>query len=122
MFDIILSGKAPIYEQLYTGVAALISSGRLKAGEKLPAVREVAKRLGINPNTVQKSYFLLEQAGLIRSVPAKGSYVSENADAARALKTQALKKLEESLNAAHDAGVSLVETEEIVGRVWGRAV
>ena len=37
MFEIILSGKAPIYEQLYNGVAMLISSGRLAAGEKLPA-------------------------------------------------------------------------------------
>ena len=122
MFEIILSGKAPIYEQLYNGVAMLISSGRRAAGEKLPAVREVAKQLGINPNTVQKSYFLLEQAGLIYSIPAKGSYVSENADAAKALKARALKKLEESLNAAYDSGISLQETEELVGRVWGRAV
>lgn len=122
MFEIILSGKAPIYEQLYNGVAALISTGRLKAGEKLPAVREVAKQLGINPNTVQKSYFLLEQAGLIYSMPAKGSYVAENADAARALKNQALKKLEDNLNAAYNAGVTLQETEEMVQRVWSRAV
>lgn len=122
MFEINLSGKAPIYEQLYNGVAALISSGRLRTGEKLPAVREVAKSLGINPNTVQKSYFLLEQAGLIYSIPAKGSYVSESADAAKALKARALKKLEESLNAAYASGVSLRETEELVGRVWGRAV
>lgn len=122
MFEINLSGKAPIYEQLYNGVAALISSGRLRTGEKLPVVREVAKSLGINPNTVQKSYFLLEQAGLIYSIPAKGSYVSESADAAKALKARALKKLEESLNAAYASGVSLRETEELVGRVWGRAV
>ncbi len=122
MFEINLSGKAPIYEQLYNGVAVLISSGRLTAGEKLPAVREVAKQLGINPNTVQKSYFLLEQAGLIYSIPAKGSYVADNADAARALKTQALKKLEDGLNAAYNAGVTLQETEELVQRVWSRAV
>lgn len=122
MFEINLSGKAPIYEQLYNGVAALISTGRLTAGERLPAVREVAKQLGINPNTVQKSYFLLEQAGLIYSIPAKGSYVSDNADAAKALKTQALKKLEDSLNAAHNSGVTLQETEELVRRVWSRAV
>ncbi len=122
MFEIILSGKAPIYEQLYNGVAMLISSGRLGAGEKLPAVREVAKQLGINPNTVQKSYFLLEQAGLIYSIPAKGSYVRENTDAAKALKAHALKKLEECLNEAFNSGVSLQETEELVGRIWGKAV
>lgn len=122
MFEINLSGKAPIYEQLYNGVAVLISTGRLAAGEKLPAVREVAKQLGINPNTVQKSYFLLEQAGLIYSIPAKGSYVADNADAARALKTRALKKLEDSLNDAYNSGITLKETEDMVQRVWSRAV
>lgn len=122
MFEINLSGKAPIYEQLYNGVAVLISTGRLAAGEKLPAVREVAKQLGINPNTVQKSYFLLEQAGLIYSIPAKGSYVADNADAAKALKTRALKKLEDSLNDAYNSGITLKETEDMVQRVWSRAV
>lgn len=122
MFEINLSGKAPIYEQLYNGVAVLISTGRLAAGEKLPAVREVAKQLGINPNTVQKSYFLLEQAGLIYSIPAKGSYVADNADAAKALKTRALRKLEDSLNDAYNSGITLKETEDMVQRVWSRAV
>lgn len=81
MFSIDIRGGAPIYEQLYNRISELISSGTLVENEKLPAVREVAKEMGINPNTVQKAYQLLEQKGLIYSVPAKGSYVS-SADAA----------------------------------------
>lgn len=119
MFDISLTGKAPIYEQLYNGIAGLISSGRMSSGEKLPAVREVAKQLGINPNTVQKSYLLLEQAGLIYSIPAKGSYVSDEGNAAKALHEQALKRLTEDMETAKRAGVTAKEQKTLADKVWG---
>ena len=72
MLNIRLEGKLPIYEQLYNGISRLISSGELEPDERLPAVREVAKQFGINPNTVQKSYSQLEQAGLILLDTCKG--------------------------------------------------
>ena len=52
MFAIHISGGTPISEQLFTHISELIISGALKENEKLPAVREVAKELAINPNTV----------------------------------------------------------------------
>lgn len=118
MLDIRLEGKAPIYEQLFSGIAGLISSGELKPDEKLPAVREVAKQFGVNPNTVQKSYMQLEQAGLIYSIPAKGSYVAALKDAAQALHSGALKKLEAALGEAHDIGVSAAEAAALVDKIW----
>lgn len=118
MFDIRLEGKAPIYEQLVSGIAQLISSGQLAADEKLPAVREIAKQMGINPNTVQKSYALLEQAGLIYSIPAKGSYVASSTDTAAALRADAVKHLETALEAAHRSGVTREEVTETVNRIW----
>jgi len=118
VIDIRLEGKAPIYEQLFDGIAGQINSGALKADERLPAVREIAKQLGINPNTVQKTYALLEQAGLIYSIPAKGSYVSSGAEAAAAVHADALKKLETAMNAAKRAGISRSEAEEMAGRIW----
>ncbi|MBQ9949055.1 MAG: GntR family transcriptional regulator [Oscillospiraceae bacterium] len=118
MFDIRLSGKAPIYEQLYNGIAQLISSGRLRPDEKLPAVREVAKNLGINPNTVQKAYSQLETAGLIYSMPAKGSYVSPQREAAEIFRTEAMKRLEECLSDAKNVGVTLEDAVEAAKRIW----
>ncbi len=118
MLDIRLEGKAPIYEQLFGGIAGLISSGELKPDERLPAVREVAKQLGINPNTVQKAYVLLEQSGLIYSIPAKGSYVSPKTEAAEALRTEALKRLDESLQAAKKGGVTREEVLGSVKKIW----
>lgn len=118
MLDIRLEGKAPIYEQLFSGVAGLISSGKLKPDERLPAVREVAKQLGINPNTVQKAYALLEQAGFIYSMPAKGSYVSPQTAAADAVRTEALRRLEEELAAAKKSGVTREAVIGSVEKIW----
>lgn len=77
MFTMRLEGGAPIYEQLERRIKELILSGEMAEGERLPAVREIAKQLSINPNTVQRTYASLEAQGLIYSIPAKGSYVAE---------------------------------------------
>lgn len=77
MFSLRLQGGLPLSEQLEARIAELIISGEMAENEKLPAVREVAKELTINPNTVQKTYRQLEQRGLIYSLPGKGSYVAE---------------------------------------------
>lgn len=119
MLNIRLEGKLPIYEQLYNGISQLISSGGLKPDDKLPAVREVAKQFGINPNTVQKAYAQLEQAGLIYSIPAKGSYVSAEKTAADAVKREALRRTEQELVSAHRAGVLIEEIYALADKVWG---
>ena len=118
MLNIRLEGKLPIYEQLFNGIARLVSSGELSPDEKLPAVREVAKQFGINPNTVQKAYAQLEQSGLIYSIPAKGSYVSGEKAAADAVKGEALRRIEQELRSAYRAGVGLDEIKSLAENIW----
>lgn len=118
MLNIRLEGKLPIYEQLYNGIARLVSSEELVPNEKLPAVREVAKQFGINPNTVQKAYAQLEQSGLIYSIPAKGSYVSPEKAAADAVKGEALRKTEQELRSACRAGIGLDEIISLAESIW----
>ena len=67
----------PIYEQLEEKVRRLILSGAIAEGERLPSVRELASQLAINPNTIQRAYRELEQAGFIYSVPGKGSFAGK---------------------------------------------
>ena len=67
----------PIYEQLEEKLRRLILSGAIAEGEKLPSVRELAARLAINPNTIQRAYRELEQAGFLYSVPGKGSFAGK---------------------------------------------
>ena len=111
MFAMQLEGGAPIYEQLVTRITELISNGTLAENEKLPAVREVAKALGVNPNTVQKAYSILEQSGLIYSIPAKGSYVGKAEKTEEIIKKKILAALSENVSEALKAGV---EEEEIM--------
>ena len=65
----------PIYSQIVDGCRERIVSGVLRQGDKLPSVRELACRLAINPNTIQRAYRELEMGGWIASVPGKGSFV-----------------------------------------------
>lgn len=67
----------PIYEQITNNLRRLIASGGIAPGERLPSVRELATRLTINPNTIQRAYRQLEQEGYIVSLPGKGCFAAE---------------------------------------------
>ncbi len=69
-----------IGEQLCLGIAM----GEFRAGERLLSVREVALAAGVNPNTVQRSFELLEQDGIVYSVRGSGWYVAEDVSRAHA--------------------------------------
>jgi GntR family transcriptional regulator len=65
----------PIYAQLERGLRAAIASGRLKAGDQLPTVREMAVELRVNANTVARVYGELERADVLETRRGVGSFV-----------------------------------------------
>ncbi len=69
----------PIYVQLERGIRAAIATGRLKPGEKLPTVRQLAVDLRINANTVAKVYAELERGGVVETRRGVGTFVLEPA-------------------------------------------
>ena len=70
--------STPIYEQIELGIKELILKGALKAGEKLPSVREMSAILTINPNTISKAYGELEREGIIETLRGKWTYITHN--------------------------------------------
>ena len=72
--EIHLTGKKSIYEEIKETVERYISLGVLKDGERLPSVRNLALKLGVNPNTVARAYYELEDEGVIHSIPKKGVF------------------------------------------------
>lgn len=76
MFQLDLKSRKSIYEQVVDHIKELIVTGILKTDEKLPSVRELSKRLTINPNTVQKAYRELEHQGFVYTVSGLGCFVS----------------------------------------------
>lgn len=74
MFSVNYRDPLPLYEQIKTKLRYMMLTDVLTPDSKLPSVRELASKLAINPNTIQRAYRELEAEGLIVSVPGKGSY------------------------------------------------
>jgi GntR family transcriptional regulator len=75
--------RTPIYAQLERGLRAAIAAGRLRAGDQLPTVRQLAVELRINANTVARVYSALERAGVLETRRGVGSFVSTTPQKAR---------------------------------------
>ena len=104
----------PIYEQVRDGLRTLIVSGALQGDEKLPSVRELASRLAINPNTIQRAYRALEQEGYLCSVPGKGSFAMDRAEVDTQRREALLRRFDETVRELLYLGV---EPESLRRRV-----
>ena len=80
MFKINPNSSIPVYEQIEQNIIEYIILGILKPHDVLPSVRNVAKELGINPNTVSKAYSELDSKKITYSIAGKGIYVNENTE------------------------------------------
>ena len=67
----------PIYSQVVTQISRAIAQGLISPGDKLPAVRNLAAELVINPNTVARAYTILEQQGLVTTKTGSGTYATD---------------------------------------------
>ena len=76
--NFIFDNDRPIYIQLVEQLKEYIVSGKFKAGEKLPSVREFAMQIKVNPNTVQKALAEIENQKLIYTERTNGKFVTEN--------------------------------------------
>lgn len=82
----------PIYIQLVERVKMNIISGKMKAAEKLPSIREYAEETMVNPNTVQKAFTELESRQYIFSKRGIGYFVNEDQEFINNLKSEFLEK------------------------------
>ena len=70
--------NTPIYIQIIEFLKKQIVSNKLKAGEKLLSVREMANLFNVNPNTIQRVFQELEREGLTYTERGMGTYVTDN--------------------------------------------
>ncbi len=87
------NNKEPIYLQIVELVKKNIATGDLVPGDKLPSVREMSKDLGVNPNTLQRSYGELERLGITYTRRGMGSFISEGDNSMKDLKVDMGKDL-----------------------------
>ena len=71
--------EKPIWRQIYELIAMRILSGEWRESERIMSVREMAASVGVNPNTVMRSYENLERDGIIFNRRGIGFFVAEGA-------------------------------------------
>ena len=107
--------QKPIYLQIAESLCQRVAAGEWKSGERVPAVREVAVSLGVNPNTIMRSYDYLCTAEIIEPRRGLGYYVADDA-AGKILREQRRLFLEEEwpevLQRMHMLGISLSELKD----------
>lgn len=106
----------PIYIQIEKQIIKLIRLGVYESNTALPSVRAMACELGVNPNTVAKTYKNLEAQGIIYTIVGKGVFVSENND--NQLKKIAVNQLKKSLLEAKASGIEKQEAIDIANTIW----
>ena len=119
-FDrLILDESGPIYLQILRYVKQGIAAGTIANGEELPSRRVVSALLGVNPNTVQKAYRMLEEEGLIQShTGAKSCVVADDAARSR-VRTQLLgQDARAMISAMKQMGVTREEALALLDTLW----
>jgi len=107
---------SPVYRQMMDQVKYYIASGALKPGTQLPSIRELARRLSVNPTTVVKAYNELRHEGGIELEHGKGAFVAEAAARmSRAQCEKALRRIARQLAVeAKQMGAATGTVQEIV--------
>ena len=109
----------PIYQQILRHVKLGIAGGTIPHGETLPSRRVVSALLGVNPNTVQKAYRLLEEEGLIQSRSGAKSCVAADEAARARVRGDLLREEAQSVVAAMKRmGLSRQEALDLIARHW----
>lgn len=121
-FHVAPTSGVPIYRQLLDQVRAQIATGKLREGDFLPSVRQVAADLAVNPMTVSKAYSLLERDGVLELVRGLGMRVAAPADAPRkatnARREEVVRIVGKLVAAARGASLSPEELSALINAAY----
>lgn len=112
-----------IYLQIVHSIKHQVATGRLKPGEQLPTVREMATALRINPNTVARAYDQLDSDNVITTQQGRGTFVREHPDDAHLTRVrhEHLKALMDGVvGKALSMGYGPQEIREAFDKEWAR--
>lgn len=108
----------PIAAQVAFQVKGAVARGELRDGSQLPSVRELARELAVNPNTVVRAYDSLEHDGVIRRRQGAGCFVTgETSDRSRGQRHKQLRELvNRTVTEAFHLGFAPTEIREAIDR------
>ena len=114
-----LEDGMPIYLQIVLYIKRGIIAGVIDDGDELPSRRILSALLGVNPNTVQKTYRLLEDEGLIQSHAGAKSYMVLDEEKVRRIRRELLEgDARAVVSAMKQMGLSLDEATALLKKYW----
>src|SRR5437660_5421597 len=119
MFHIDANHPTPLYAQLERSIRFAIATRKLRIGDQLPTVRQLAVDLRINANTVAKVYAELERSGVVETRRGVGTFVTArpNEAASRRDRDRHLRELADNFIAqSHERGFSIDDVIEHLER------
>ena len=112
------SSPVPLHIQLKQSIILNILSGKLEKGERMPSIRNLAKLLKVNPNTVAKVYYGLEEEGILEGKAGSGFTITLRKKNLDRFKTLILEEeIRSLLETAVKLGFGKKEVMELMGRV-----
>ena len=115
----IMEEGVPIYLQILLFIKRGIAAGTIKDGDELPSRRVLSALLGVNPNTVQKAYRMLEEEGLIRShTGAKSCMVLSDQTIARIREELLEEDARQAVEKLRQMGVTMEEAFALIRKYW----
>lgn len=113
---VIAGSSAAIYRQIADQIRRAVSTGELVVGDPLPSVRELARELVVNPNTVAKAYAELVRDGVLETQAGRGAFVAKK----RAVfsKAERLRRIDHVLDTAIAEAITLdFDADELIERL-----
>ena len=108
----------PVYQQVVQAIKLEILSGGLRDGDPLPSIRDLAKLLKLNPNTVAKAYYALEAEGFSQGRSGSGSRVKAPPGRQDALRRAMLEsEFKAFLEKAVSLGFSLKDVKQLMEKI-----
>ena len=118
---LLLEEGMPIYLQIIRYLERGIAAGTVRDGDELPSRRVLSARLGVNPNTIQKAFRALEEAGVITSRAGAKSEVSLTPERAAAIRRRLLEEEAAALvSALRQMGLDREQAAALVLQLWDR--
>ena len=110
---------SPIYLQIILYIKRCIIGGTITDGDELPSRRVLSALLGVNPNTIQKAYKILEDEGLIQSHSGAKSYVIADSSAVARIRAELLESdALNIINAMKQMGLAKEDALALIEKYW----
>lgn len=109
----------PVYLQIINFIKRGAIAGTIRDGDELPSRRVLSALLGINPNTVQKAFHMLEESHLIESRTGAKSCMTLPPDTLDALRREVLSdELRTMARTLRQLGISKEEALRLIEQAW----